>query len=702
MIRGFDRLLQRARQAARLLALGSAVLLPLGAWCAPDYLRGPAPRWVAPQALDVEAQAPLGQTTNGMHYLLVDQQVQLDPQGRTNFKRLAIRALNQRGVEIVGRIGIDFDPSYETLTLHSLSVHRDGRVQDRMASTQARVLQRETELENQIYDGSRTVDLTLDDVRPGDVVEYAFSIRGGNPVFGGRSFGRMDMQWRAPVHRLHRRLLVPEGQAMQFRSHLTALQARTRNAGGWVEHVWEAAGVPPMARQDDVPGWYDPYPAIQWSAFADWAAVARWAEPLYAVHPNAAAALRPEIDRIAGSAATPEQRLLAVLDFVQSQIRYLGIEMGPGSHAPRPPDKVLERRYGDCKDKVLLAVTMLRALGVTAHPALVHTRLRGTIDNRLPSPGAFNHVIFKAKVDGRELWFDPTRFPQKGRLDSIPQADFGRALLLDGDATALSAMPATTGGLRQRHVAFHIDASAGFDTTATVTVTSTFDGLAAERMRDTLRNTNLDDLQRNYLNYYLRSYSKLSQAKPLDFADDDAANRLVTTEHYQAASLLGKESGTGKPVVYFDVPDMKAMLGRPDDTLRSAPLGIAHPEDVSVDLTARLPRKWTIETSSSEVKDAAFHYSEASSYDGKTLKLSYRYRSLADHVPPAGLAGYVANLEKARRTVGYTLWPHAAPANPWTERPPLAWSLGMLLVVLLVTAVALWWQKRARKAAPAA
>jgi hypothetical protein len=38
------------------------------------------------------------------------------------------------------------------------------------------------------------------------------------------------------------------------------------------------------------------------------------------------------------------------------EIRYTGLELGSGAYRPTPPAEVLRRRYGDCKDKTLLAV----------------------------------------------------------------------------------------------------------------------------------------------------------------------------------------------------------------------------------------------------------------------------------------------------------------------------------------------------------
>jgi len=678
----------RARAAMALIA-GMILSVATGSH-ATDYRRGPAPAWVELQTLDEQARPAVGKGNQGVHYLLVDQQTRLEPGGRSTYRRVASRALNLRGVESESHLAIEFDPSHETLTLHTLNVHRDGRIQDRLPSAQIKVLQRESDLEYRVYDGSKTVDIVLDDIRPGDVIDYAYSRAGDNPVFGGRAFGRMDLQWSVPVHAMHHRLLAPSTRAIRWRSTEGAPTPRVERRGDWTDQVWRATDVDPLPQQKDTPRWYDAYASVDWSEYADWAAVARWAEPLYRARPPAAGPLRTEIDRIAGSASSPEQRLLATLAFVQSQIRYLGVEVGPGSHAPRPPETVLARRYGDCKDKVLLAVTMLRALGVPADPALVHTRLRDHIGDRLPSPGVFNHVILRAQVGDRVVWVDPTRSLQQGRIDHIAQADFGQALLLDGRSTSLETMPAAPATRRSHDIAMVIDASLGFDKSPTLDITSTYQGEKADEMRDTLRNDSLSDLQSDYLNFYLRSYPGLSVAKPFSFEDDEAGNQLVTHEHYRLSTLVAKESGSANPPVYLRVPDIRSSIARPDDTVRSAPLRIDHPKNVTVSLTALLPDPWALKTEHTEVNDPAFEFSADTGVDAsrRTLLMKYHYRSLADHVPPARLAAYIAHLEEARDHVGYRLNQRkpAAGASPATRTGIVGGLLALLVCMLLASA----------------
>src|SRR5262249_25739535 len=125
----------------------------------------------------------------------------------------------------------------------------------------------------------------------------------------------------------------------------------------------------------------------------------------------------------------------------QEQIRYLAVELGPGTHRPSPPEKVLARRYGDCKDKSLLLVAFLRSMGIEADPALTHVDEGPAMDKRLPSPFVFDHVIVVARIEGEEHWLEPTRRFERSPANEVEPPDYARALVLRPGTAALAKIP---------------------------------------------------------------------------------------------------------------------------------------------------------------------------------------------------------------------------------------------------------------------
>ncbi len=102
------------------------------------------------------------------------------------------------------------------------------------------------------------------------------------------------------------------------------------------------------------------------------------------------------------AAASPAGRrevLEALLTWIRHQVRYVAVEVGVGGYRPSAPAEVIERRWGDCKDKSLLLIELLAARGIEARPALVRSDLERP-GGDFPSPGDFDHLIVAVSTDG--------------------------------------------------------------------------------------------------------------------------------------------------------------------------------------------------------------------------------------------------------------------------------------------------------------
>jgi len=655
------------------------------------------PAWVKARALPTHAGPPADQLRQGTDYLLSDQQVKVEGRDKQHYRHFAMKALNEKGVEAIANIEIRFDPSFETLTLHSIMLRRGTQTLSKLRAGAVRVLQREKELDALIFDGSRTAHVFLEDVRVGDTVEYAYTVRGSNPVFDGSHFGQFDLQWVAPVQQVYARLLWPADRPLHLQTRNTAMQVQVQEIGGLREHEWQASQLPGLAVSNEAPAWYDPYPVVQWGEFKDWAAVAQWAVPLYQVPATIGGELRAELARIAAAHQAPQERLVEALRFVQQTVRYLGVEVGAGSHAPSAPATVLARRFGDCKDKTLLTVTMLRALGIEAWPALVHTQLRRGIAARQPSPGAFNHVLVLARVAGRDYWVDPTKPSQRGRLDLISQSNHGLALVVDAATSALRPMPTGEATQNRRRIQAVLDASEGLDKPVRYTVTTVTQGRSAEVLRAALAGSNADELQKTYLNFYAQSYPGVKLDQRFSVSEDEAANRVTVVERYLIEDFWGEAEDKAKRLeAHVRVPEMKSYLGGPREAIRQAPLALEHPVDIEHVTELRLPEDWTAKSETTRVEDPAFEFERKTVATPRLLTFTDRFRSLADEVSAADTPRYVANLERAREALGYqltkTLGPQSEPA--WSDR--FNWSVAVagLAMAGLWLRLALWVYRR--------
>ena len=669
------------RSGAARMAL-AAGLLACAAAQAAEYRVGPPPAWVEPVALAAlpPPQSDAANVAHGLRYDLIDDQVRLGPGTGGRWHREISEAVTDKGIDALSHHEIAFDPSWETLTLVRLDVIRDGRRISRLREARVKVLQRERGLESRIYDGRKSVVLDVPDVRVGDTVEFAYARAGINPVFQGHHASDFDMQWELPVAQVHRRLSAAAGLDVRVAALSGAPAPQLSQAGGFVERAWDLRDVPALRVEASVPGSYNPYPWVEWSDFASWADVARWAERLYAVPARLGPGLRSAVDGVARQVSRDDERVVAVLRLVQQQVRYLGVEIGAGTHAPTASDMVWARRRGDCKEKALLMVTMLRALGIDASPALVNTDRQEDIARDLPGAGSFDHVIVRVRHDGRDAWLDPTRAPQQGTLATVTQPGYARALVLDGRSSALAAMPAPAVDAHARDVRIDVDSRDGFDKPVRYDVHTTYRGFSADMMRDQLGNGERGELQRSYLNFYAASYPGIRVAAPFEVQDDPGANTVVVTEHY-AVKDFWPDDGHGAHQARFRAPEIDNELQAPAEPIRSMPLALHGPQSVHEHLHVRLPLAWPDRKMDQSVTNDAFSLHKSVRVHGRELESDDVLEITKDRIGAAAVAGFAADIGKAQDLLRFSL--STAHSDGWRDRAPLLAGLALVVLAML-------------------
>ncbi len=665
---------------------------------AAEYNAGPAPDWVVATKPGNPSDGQRSKDSDGVSYLLVDTQLRSGKATSTRYRRVVSRALNPHGVESIANIEIEFDPSYQTLTLHAVDLVRGGRVIHKLASAKVRVIERETELDARIFDGMKSANIFLDDVRVGDVVDYAYSVSGRNPVFAGGTFGRTSLQFSVPVARVHARVLVPEDRAVRVSTLYSSKKPSIAQHDGLRDYQWNVSDDPGLAIDAGAPSWYDPRPAAAFTSYADWNAVARWARTLYVVPKTLSPKLEAEVARIAKAEKDKAGRMLAALRLVQSQVRYLGVEVGMNSHRPNPPSLVFDRRFGDCKDKALLTVALLSRLGIDANVALVNTSMQKGLAEELPNPGAFDHVIVRVVLDHKPYWLDPTLSEQRSDLAHLIQPDYGLALVVEPATTQLVPMDTARFRIAKRSVHVVFDAREDFDKPVGYTVTTTYEGSEADAARVNLASQSLVDLQKGYLNWYANYYPHISVAAPLNVKDDESKNRLTISEHYLIADIATVSGKGAKHTVAISTVDFDSLFNVPEVRIRKSPLALGFPLEVDQTTEVLLPSEWPVTPEEHHVKDPAFTFDQDVHLDGLRLVITDHYESRARQVVATDMPRYLANLARARDALDYSLsWtgPTAGTTSSKTTSPSdtrltvldrMNWPIAMLTLLLL----ALW------------
>ena len=619
-------------------------------------LTGPVPDWVKP--LEAPAPLPVVPESEGVQYLLADRQVRVAAGSIASYRHFVQRVQYESQLAESSEISIDFDPSYQRLTLHHVRLRRGEHELDKLRPASIQLLQRERDLESRILDGQKTAHLILEDVRVGDIVDYDYTLEGSNPALANASFSRCELQFSVPVERVRCRLLWPQTRELKTRSFNGAGEGlESRAADGTREIVWERRHQPALKVEDDAPDWFNPYAHVEWGDAKDWAAVVAWALPLYKLPAQLGPELTAEREAIVKATQTPDERVAAALRLVQGKVRYLGIEMGAGSYAPRAPELVFHRRFGDCKDKALLLAALLRSMDIEAWPALVNTRARQELLGVLPSPVQFDHVIVKVKLNARNYWLDPTRASQYGTLDLISQADFRQALVIAPAVDGLEAIARPVDGLNKRRIQVSIDGSGGSDKPAAMTVRSVYTGRVADAFRADLVRQGREELQKLYLNFYVGYYPGVSVAGAMDISDDQQRNEISLVEHYLVPELWHRPKEDKRLQASIFSGELREFLKTSGQPRRSSPLQLVFPMDVEVSSEMRLPRHWGGKRSDAHIAGPGFEYTGTVRWpSADKVVVVESYKSLGDEVSARETQDYNDKIGRVKDALGYTLY----------------------------------------------
>ena len=334
---------------------------------------------------------------------------------------------------------------------------------------------------------------------------------------------------------------------------------------------------------------------------------------------------------------------------MQEDIRYTGLELGSGAYRPTAPAEVLLRRYGDCKDKTLLAVTMMRDLGIDAAPAFVSTQWDNHVHERLPSPGVFNHAIAKVRIGSKTYRIDLTSTGQGGDLQDGTQADFGEALVIGPGTTEPEPMPRA----RAKEPLVDVYPPSLIYAPGSTRNPYSLSRPSIARGMLTARGVSCGAgppgrLGTGYLNFYKKRYPGVRAVGAPQVTDDTRRNEVTISESYRIDHAFEPQTKGGTRLA-IDAEMIDSHLQKIATPVRKTPFDLEFPADVSERIRIRLPEVFPVKDDVVRIDTPYFHYDSRVSHSGNDVLLEYRYRTLTDTVPVEALEQFMAKRADAYR-----------------------------------------------------
>lgn len=333
-----------------------------------------------------------------------------------------------------------------------------------------------------LYYDSRAEVVVFENLRAGDLVEIQYSL--ADVAYSNELsdyFGDFELiADNFPTRRWDYTLIAPKGRTLYFNSPLAAgVSSQIEARGDETVYKFSAEHVARVESEPAMPGIAEVAPYLHVSTYKSWQDVGRWYWNLVADQMQDDGTLKKAALAATAGLTSPEDKVKAIHRLVVESTRYVGLEFGIHGYKPYKATQVFERRFGDCKDKASLLVTLLRAVGVDAEMVLLRTRRGGHIADKPASLAVFDHAI--AYVPALDLYLDGTA--EFSGLTELPSEDQDvMALRVTAKGATLVQTPELADASNQARRRWAVDLET--DGSARITEDLTVTGQAAHEWRE--------------------------------------------------------------------------------------------------------------------------------------------------------------------------------------------------------------------------
>ncbi|HEX3837943.1 MAG TPA: DUF3857 domain-containing transglutaminase family protein [Steroidobacteraceae bacterium] len=486
-----------------------------------------APSWVIPFPTPTDSPTPDGAP---FRVVYSDNQIRLGPNGFEAYQAYRMKILKPDALS-AGNISVSWSPDAGDAKVHYLRIIRGTEVIDVLKTTKFQVLQREGFLEQAALNGQLTATLQSPGLQVGDELEFAATVRTKDPTLGDHLFGFAQLPATGLPGAFRMRVVWPKTSNIHWRASPDVSGVTPTTVNGQVELLYELRDPHSAVIADGAPARVNVRRFLEVSDFDSWTDVSRRIWPLF----DKAAVLarnspvRAEITQIASAQSDPVKRMAAALKLVQDRIRYVYVGLNGGNLTPATADQTWERKFGDCKAKTALLLAVLRELGIRGEPVLVNSAGGDGINERLPTPGFFDHVVVRVNLENKVYWLDGTRL---GDSTLEPPLTLRWVLPLRPAGSDLESVPSKPPRSPDAILVLDVDSNKGFDQKAAIKVQEILRGDGARSAAFRIKAMSAEDADKAVKAYWRQNDGWIEQdTSAWNYDEQQGLLVLILTGH---------------------------------------------------------------------------------------------------------------------------------------------------------------------------
>jgi len=285
------------------------------------------------------------------------------------------------------------------------------------------------------YSDYKILTFSMPGVTVGSIIDYKILEEKQKPEIKGKFSNEFYFQTYDPTHLCRYKVITPKEINLKYLVlnpvpglHLSPkiIQDGNKNI-----YLWEYENIPQIIKEKSMPPTDEVAFRILVTTMNSWEEFSNWWRREIAGKTEADEAIKVKVAELTKDVSTSKEKIEAIFNYVKSEIRYVSIDLGKSGYEPESARKVFENKYGDCKDKSTLHISMLRAAGIPAYYVLIPTSGVGNLIKDFPYPFQFNHCIVAIEEEGKYNFIDAVakNYP----FDYLPGGDQNRDVLIFDD-----------------------------------------------------------------------------------------------------------------------------------------------------------------------------------------------------------------------------------------------------------------------------
>jgi tetratricopeptide (TPR) repeat protein/transglutaminase-like putative cysteine protease len=457
-----------------------------------------------------------------------------------------------------------------------------------------------------------------------------------------------------PVVTSHYTLLVPPGTKFQYHLYTGNQEPVKESTGKQDRYQWTFKNLPSIKIEEAMPNLSQLNPVLIISSLKDWAQLDKWAAGKLLQKAEVTEGAGTKAKELTAGKENAYDKIRAIADFIQTNIRYVYADLNRGGYTPHSVNEILNSKYGDCKDQSVLLISMLKAVGIEAYPALINPDPYDEF-TEIPIP-QFSHLITYIPFNGKDLWLDMTS--EVTPFPNLTFSDQGRtAFIVNGKGGRLTKTPASSGADNVSEFDMKTSFNGGL---GSIAIKIDSKGMYSDVLKQLFKQTDANS-RKEALKGLINSYIEKAVYDSVIISDvnnPEIPFSFAIKYHRDSAWRKGEEmftwgSHTILPLSFLANVDVQSFPStRYNDIVYSFPYRIKGTERYVPPVRDFLPVAIPVNDS---IKNNAFEFTQRFFTDGKgiTLKWSYIFNGVI--VPKENYESYLSSLRSLKEKINWNI-----------------------------------------------